>query len=178
MLSVGQWAHNSLLTRWSPPCSSLNGYGCLSSHSSLWWWRRGNSMGVQSAATTKASINHIEACTRSPASWADFAFRFDRGRNLLVPPLVGAASPTAKRARVRGWVSRANGWRKSRTRLVPRVVYWFERGFFLVLTGMPRPVLGESYTTSIKDFSIFPHQKKRINNTLFSDFFAFHSVKW
>ena len=26
---------------------------------------------------------------------------------------------------------------------VPRVVYWFERGVFLVLTGMPRPVLGE-----------------------------------
>ena len=35
-----------------------------------------------------------------------------------------------------------------------------ERGF-LVLTGMPRPVLGESCTTSIKDFAIFPpHQKK------------------
>ena len=35
-----------------------------------------------------------------------------------------------------------------------------ERGF-LVLTGMPRPVLGESSTTFIKDFAIFPpHQKK------------------
>ena len=45
---------------------------------------------------------------------------------------------------------------------VPRVVYWFERGGFLVLTGMPRPVLGESCTTSIKDFAIFPpHQKKK-----------------
>ena len=44
---------------------------------------------------------------------------------------------------------------------VPRVVYWFERGGFLVLTGMPRPVLGESCTKSIKDFAIFPpHQKK------------------
>ena len=32
----------------------------------------------------------------------------------------------------------------------------------MVLTGMPRPVLGESCTTSIKDFAIFPpHQKKR-----------------
>ena len=42
------------------------------------------------------------------------------------------------------------------------MVYWFERGVFLVLTGMPRPVLGESYTTSIKDFAIFPpHQKKK-----------------
>ena len=31
----------------------------------------------------------------------------------------------------------------------------------MVLTGMPRPVLGESCTTSIKDFAIFsPHQKK------------------
>ena len=32
-LLVGQWAHNSLLTRWSPSCSILNRYGCLSSHS-------------------------------------------------------------------------------------------------------------------------------------------------
>ena len=40
-------------------------------------------------------------------------------------------------------------------------VYWFVRGGFLVLTGMPRPVLGQSCTTSIKDFAIFPpHQKK------------------
>ena len=31
-----------------------------------------------------------------------------------------------------------------------------ERGF-LVLTGMPRPVLGESCTTSSKDFAIFPN---------------------
>ena len=36
-------------------------------------------------------------------------------------------------------------------------------GFLLVLTGMPRPVLGESCTTSIKDFAIFPpyHKKKK-----------------
>ena len=54
-LSVGQWAHNSLLTRWCLSCSTLNRYGCLSSHSSPWWWRRGSSMGVQSAATTGAS---------------------------------------------------------------------------------------------------------------------------
>ena len=41
-------------------------------------------------------------------------------------------------------------------------MYWFERGGFLLLTGMPRPVLGESCTTSIKDFAIFPpHQKKK-----------------
>ena len=41
------------------------------------------------------------------------------------------------------------------------MVYWFERGGFLVLTGMPRPVLGESCTTSIKDFAIFPPHKKK-----------------
>ena len=36
-----------------------------------------------------------------------------------------------------------------------------EKGF-LVSTGMPRPVLGESCTTSVKDFAIFPpHQKKK-----------------
>ena len=35
-------------------------------------------------------------------------------------------------------------------------------GFFLLLTGMPRPLLGVSCTTSIKDFAIFlPHQKKK-----------------
>ena len=37
-----------------------------------------------------------------------------------------------------------------------------ERGF-LVLTDMPRSVLGESCTTSLQDFAIFPsHQKKKI----------------
>ena len=36
-----------------------------------------------------------------------------------------------------------------------------ERGF-LVLTDIPIPVLGESCTTSIKDFAFFPpHQKKK-----------------
>ena len=51
---------------------------------------------------------------------------------------------------------------KGRSNIFPRVVYWFERGGFLVLTGMPRPVLGASCTTSIKDFAIFPpHQKKK-----------------
>ena len=51
---------------------------------------------------------------------------------------------------------------------VPRVVYWFERGGFLVLTGMPIPVLGESCTTSIKDFAIFPpHQKKKKKKSIF-----------
>ena len=70
---VEKWqrAHNSLLTRWSPSCTSLNKYGCLSSHSSPWWWRRGTSMDVRSAATTRASRNRIGACTRGPASWAD-----------------------------------------------------------------------------------------------------------
>ena len=35
------------------------------------------------------------------------------------------------------------------------------RGGFLVLTGMPRPVLGESCTTSIKDFAISLLIKKK-----------------
>ena len=48
-------------------------------------------MGVQSAATTRASRNCIGACTRGPASWADLAVRVDRGRNLFIPPIVGAA---------------------------------------------------------------------------------------
>ena len=51
--------------------------------------------GVQSAVTTGASRNRIGAGTRGPASWADLAVRVDRGRNLLVPPLVGAASRPA-----------------------------------------------------------------------------------
>ena len=45
-------------------------------------------MGVQSTAATGASRNRIGACTRGPASWADLAVRFDRGRNLLIPALV------------------------------------------------------------------------------------------
>ena len=32
----------------------------------------------------------------------------------------------------------------------------------MVLTGMPRPVLGESCITSIKDFAIFPPPKKKV----------------
>ena len=35
-LSVGKWAHNSLLTQCSLSCFSLNRYRCLSSHSSPW----------------------------------------------------------------------------------------------------------------------------------------------
>ena len=42
-------------------------------------------------------------------------------------------------------------------------VIWFERGFFLDLTGMPRPFLGEFCTTSIKDFAIFPPHKQKHN---------------
>ena len=46
---------------------------------------------------------------------------------------------------------------------VARAVYWFERGVFLVLTGMRRPGLGESCRKSIKDYAIFPpHQKKNM----------------
>ena len=49
--------------------------------------------------------------------------------------------------------------------MLSQTVYWFERGGFLVLTGMPRPVLGQSCTTSIKDFAIFPpHQKKSLRS--------------
>ena len=46
-----------------------------------------------------------------------------------------------------------------------------KRGF-LVLTDMPRPVLGESCTTSLKDFALFPpHQKikKKIKNPFTAD---------
>ena len=94
-------------------------------------------MGVQSATTTRASRNRIGAYTRGPASWVDLVVHVDRGRNLLIPPLV------------------------------PRAMYWFVRGIFLVLTGMPRPVLGESCTASMKDFAIFPpRQKKKKKNII------------
>ena len=45
--------------------------------------------------------NRIGACTCGPAPRADLAVRVDRGRNLLVPPQVGAASRSAKRVRGR-----------------------------------------------------------------------------
>ena len=60
-------------------------------------------MSVQSAATMGASRNRIGAYTRGPASWADLAVRVDRGRNVLIPFLVGAVSRPAKRACARGW---------------------------------------------------------------------------
>ena len=72
-------------------CTSLNRYGCLSSHMSPWWWRRGSSVGVQSAATTGASRNRTGTCTPGPASWADLVARVERRRNLFIPPLVGVA---------------------------------------------------------------------------------------
>ena len=75
--SVGQWAHNSLLTRWSLSCSSLNKYGCLSSHSSPWRWRRGTPMGVRSVATMRASRNRIGACPvvlRLGRTWLSASF--------------------------------------------------------------------------------------------------------
>ena len=50
---------------------------------------------MQSAATTRASRNRIGACTRGPASWAALAVDVDRGRNLFITPLVGAASRPA-----------------------------------------------------------------------------------
>ena len=40
-----------------------------------------------------------------------------------------------------------------------------EKGF-LVLTGMPRPILGESSTTSSKDFAIFPPHQKKVGHGL------------
>ena len=49
-------------------------------------------MGVQGAAITGASRNRIGACIRGPASWADLAVRVGRGRNPLIPPMVGAVS--------------------------------------------------------------------------------------
>ena len=52
-------------------------------------------MGVQSVATTGASINRIGAHTRGPVSWADLAVRVDRERNVPIPSLVGAASRPA-----------------------------------------------------------------------------------
>ena len=46
--------------------------------------KRGSSMGVRSAAATRASRNRIGACTRGPASWVDLAVRVDLGRNVYV----------------------------------------------------------------------------------------------
>ena len=47
---------------------------------------------AENAATTRISRNRIGAYTHDPASWADLAVRVDRGRNIFIPPLVGAAS--------------------------------------------------------------------------------------
>ena len=48
--------------------------------------------GVRGVTTTRASRNRIGACTRGPAPQADLAVRVVRGRNLFIPPLVGAYS--------------------------------------------------------------------------------------
>ena len=48
-------------------------------------------MGAESETTGRASRNRIGACTHDPAPRADLAARVVRGRNLFIPPLVGAA---------------------------------------------------------------------------------------
>ena len=73
--SVRQWVLSSLLIRWSLWCSSLNGFGRSSSHSSHLWWGRGSSMGVGRWTTGRASRHCIGACTRGPASRVDLAVR-------------------------------------------------------------------------------------------------------
>ena len=93
--SVRRRVLSLLLTRWSLSCSSLNGSGCSSSHSSHLWWRRGSLLGVESVTTGRASRNRIGACTRGPASWTDLAVRVVPGRNRFIPPLTGAASRSA-----------------------------------------------------------------------------------
>ena len=118
-------------------------------------------MGVQSAATTRASRNRIGACTRGSASWADLAVRVDRGRNLFIPPLVGVASPgrTDERRVVRDWKQ-------------PPAKFNAERGFRGRCIGSregviwPRPVLGKFCTTSIKDSAIFLLTKKQKKNKI------------
>ena len=84
----------------------------------------------------RASKNHIEAYTRGCATRASWAVATVGGGNLFLPNLAWLISLPNRRVLVR------------------------ERGF-LVLTGMPSPVLGESYTTYIKDFAIFPPHKKK-----------------
>ena len=64
-------------------------------------------MGVRSAATTRASRNHIGACTRSRASRSDLAVGVVQRKNPFIPPLAGVASRFASQACGRGWEFRA-----------------------------------------------------------------------
>ena len=106
-LSIEQSAQNSLLTRWSLACSSLNRYGCLSSPR----------MGVPGERMTEESYATL--------SWDQLPAKFKAERLF------------------RGWCIGSR------------------EGVFLVLTSMPRPILKESCTASIKDFAIFsPYQKQ------------------
>ena len=51
-------------------------------------------------------------------------------------------------------------------------MYWFERGGFLVLTGMPRPVLGVLYNVYKRfcHFSSSPKKKKKKNPGQYKSF--------
>ena len=134
-------------------------------------------MGVQSAEKTRARRNRIGACTAVP--------RLGRTRLsapiggemfLFLPWLARLVGPPNGRVSAGGSPGRTNDGRVVRNfklepatrevqsrKVVPRAVYLFEKGFFFVLTGMPRPALGESCTTSGKYFAIFPpHKKKKI----------------
>ena len=71
----------------------------------------GREVGAQLTLDTMVSLmlQSERICTCGPAPWADLAVHVESGSNLLVPPQVGAASRSAKRACGRGWEFRANG---------------------------------------------------------------------
>ena len=130
-LSDRQWVLSSLLTRWSLWYYSLNESGRSSSHSSHLWWKRESSMGVGRVITGRASRNRIGA---------------------YAPGHEFRANGVA--ASVRRGSFPSPGWCNSSVE--PNGRFWF-----LVLTGMPSFVLGESCTTSIKDFAIFSSSPKK-----------------
>ena len=104
-------------------------------------------MGVESVTTERASRNRIRACACSPAfrsTWLSASF--GEGFLLFLP-----------------WLAQLVGLPNGRVAADESHGCIGSRGGFLVSTGMPIPVLGESCTTSIKDFDIFPSHKKKKN---------------
>ena len=98
-------------------------------------------MGVQSAATTRASRNRIGACTRGLAFWMDLAVRVDRGGIFLFLP----------------WLARLVSLSNVRVSADER-----ERGFFgfnRCVQTRPTRVLYNVYKR-FRHFSSSPKQKK------------------
>ena len=110
------WSTLFFCSRWgshAPVWTKMDTYGVIRH-------RGDEDEGTRWARTARQQRGRIGACTRGPASWVDLAVRVVRERNRFIPPLTVWLVGLPNRRVTLDEGSRANGWRKSRTRLWAR----------------------------------------------------------